>query len=579
MKTDLGRWIGFCVAAMCLAVYTSCGATGTGSSSGGGSTVADTKSLSSIPEIDLSSASNSERGSANIAVGKGILGDKKKEADFKSLFSRLGCEVNQHMEEVQRQADQANAMLCHMRKAQMKVGTDAFVYNVINVPKPPEAMKEKLDEMRKKDKEFNDFSDDKLDAPDEDFRPEGKTMVVRAGNFGGSELRVDGAVQLPNGSARRLLEATITVDDSAKTVTGVLINRFPHGGKEDGARIDLVGKNVTVADGKITESETAVIDIVGQISGLFGDARVEYSHDKTNVEDKIRFYHKGNFLDHRRGITNNFTTAARAVQNAKCGCGAGEFSGTVPAIPVSDLVQSVPSASKAGVLALIVANDGLPGLTQESKVCPGPNGLSLASGNTCDVNHTFNECYLIGVADISTNFGLKLKKRSYSVTTEGQCAVPAAGNKKWANLSNPQISTAFTREWDGTIPAGETGNEVDLMKLKPTDFQECAAYEERFRGRKGAGGEGCHEQEHRKAIENDFKDEGGTLASSGDSETFVGQKVDVQSEQSGSYTRTRCWDNVTCTGQPISAQLVTREECKALSGKGWGPDSSDCRAP
>jgi hypothetical protein len=43
------------------------------------------------------------------------------------------------------------------------------------------------------------------------------------------------------------------------------------------------------------------------------------------------------------------------------------------------------------------------------------------------------------------------------------------------------------------------------------------------------------------------------------------------------YARTRCWDDAACTSL-MSAQLVSKDQCKAIGGMGWGPNSSDCTA-
>lgn len=574
-----GRWACLCAAVMCLAVYTACGKT-TGTSESG--TTTDTKSLAAIPQIDLSSASSSEGSTSNLAVAKGLLGDKLAETDFKRIFSRLGCETNQRIEEIQRHSDQANSIICHLRKAEkagLKVGTETFVYNVMKVPEPPKEFKEKLEQHRKKDREFQQESEENFDDVEEDFKPHGNTMLVRARNVGGTTLEVDGAVQLPNGNARRLFEATITSDEAAKKVTAVIINRFPHGRKkEEGFRLDLSATNVTISDGTLTEAANAVVELSSQINGHFGKLRIDYAHDRAAVTDKIRFFHDGAFTDFF-GKTYGFNSTVKAVQNATCGCGNGTFTGSVPAIPASELVQNVPSASRTAVLTDIASKEGIASLTESLKVCPEPKGLSLATGDSCSVTHSFGECYQMSWKNLTTDLGLALKDRKYSVIAASQCTGPNSANASYELLTSGTVDVSYTREWDGTIPAGEEPNIVGLTKLTPADFKECAAFEERFRNRKGSGGEQCFHQEHRKAVENEAKDDGITLADTADHENFNGHQVEIKNEHTESFSRTRCWDSATCVGQPISAQLVSRDDCKAIGGKGWGPDSSNCVVP
>lgn len=536
MKFRLTKVGGTALLMMMLALYgQGCGSSSddTSSSSGGGTTVANTKSTSSIPTMEFSDISNSD-GKASSSLSKGLVEEKRNESDFKALFSRMGCEVNMRIEEASRHMDQANSMFCHMRKAEkagFKIGEETFVYNVIAVPEPPKEARERIDESRKGDRELRGKREDEVDSPEEDFEIEGNTMIIRAGNFGGTELRVDGAAQLPNGKILRLFEATVTVDDAAKKLAGIVINKFQHGGSEEGSRIDISGTNVTVSDGVIVASDKAIVDVIGQITGHWGDVRLEYSHDKANTADKVRFYHKGSFTDPKRGVAHNTTTTARAVQNASCGCGAGEFTGQVPAIPISSLVQNCPSQHRAAVVQGIAQDEGLVALTASSKVCPGPNGMSIADGDRCTVNHTFDECYSIAVKDISTDLGKKLKKRKYAVVPASECKSPASLNAAWENIKNPEVSVAFTRDWDGTVPAGETPNKVDVTTLSPSDFQECMAFEERFRERRGAGGEGCHEQEQRKVVENEAKDDGYQLEDRGNDADFIGRQEDVRGEQ------------------------------------------------
>ncbi|OGQ21593.1 MAG: hypothetical protein A3C46_03155 [Deltaproteobacteria bacterium RIFCSPHIGHO2_02_FULL_44_16] len=554
-----------------------CGGSSGTSATSTTTTTTKVTSTGAVPEFDISELSASE-GSASASISKGLAGDVREQADFKALFSRLGCEVNMNLEEIGRQGDQLNSMLCHMRKAEkagFKIGTDTFVYNVIEIPAPPADMKEKLDEDRKNEREFHNAGEEEFDdKAKEDFRPDGQTMIVRAGTFNGNELRIDGAVQISGSESKRLFEATITTDEAAKKVTAMLINSFPHGGKNEGSRIDITGTNVTISDGVMTQASDAVVDIIGQISGLFGDIRFEYSHDKANAADKIRFYHKGIFNDFQSGVANNFTTSVRAVQNETCGCGEGNFSGQVPAMPASDLIENCPTEHRGEVLQNIGQSEGL-SLTQSSKLCPGQQGLSLASGDTCSISHTFGECYSIGIEDVTIDLGKKLKNRKYSVVPSSQCANPKTASDAWTSLSSPTIDTTFTREWDGTLPAGDTGNAVDMSALAESDMKECMAYEERYRNRRGAGGEACFHQEHRKVVENDMKDDGFQLDEKGSDPNFVGHQEEVRSEQQGSYTLERCWSDTSCTSL-TSPTMVSQEACKTSGGQGWGPNSGRC---
>ncbi|MBI4365550.1 MAG: hypothetical protein HY543_01895 [Deltaproteobacteria bacterium] len=509
------------------------GGSSSSDSSSGGGTTATTSSVSSIPIVDLSRASASESSSNEaVPLTKGLLEDKKKESDFKALFSRTGCEINRAKEELLRHADQINSMGCHIRKAKdagFTIGTNEFAYNLIQIPEPPAEFKEKLDQNRKKDREFQNKTESDFDSEDEDVKMENGTMIVRAGQFDGNELRVDGALQKSGGKVHRLFEATITTDDTSKKVTAVMISKFPHGGKEEGGRIDLTAKNVTISDGVLTEASDAVVDVVGQVTGLFGSGRIEYTHDKAATLDKIRMYHRGKFTDFERGVAHDTTTTVRGVQNATCGCGTGEFTGTVPAMPASELVRNCPSDKRSTVLEHIKSADGLASLTTSSKVCPGDKKLTLADGNTCEISQSFSECYTVSVSDVSTDLGLPLKRRKYALTDAANCTGPSESNAKWESLAPVAVSVAYTRDWDGSYPA-DTAHIVDMKKLAPSAMKECMAYEERFRDRRGAGGEGCHEQEHRKAAENDAKDSGFTLEDKGEDAQFVGQQEEVKAE-------------------------------------------------
>lgn len=59
---------------------------------------------------------------------------------------------------------------------------------------------------------------------------------------------------------------------------------------------------------------------------------------------------------------------------------------------------------------------------------------------------------------------------------------------------------------------------------------------------------------------------------------YTTQDFGIAGDETIQYTRARCWDDAKCT-QLMSAQLVSKKECKDLGGKGWGPDSNDCNAP
>lgn len=95
MKNTPVQYLIGCIGACSLmAVIGACGGS-TGGTSGSGSAdgstpVADVKSLSSIPQIDISNLSLSESSSG---TGKGLLEEKRKESDYNSVFSLLGCEV------------------------------------------------------------------------------------------------------------------------------------------------------------------------------------------------------------------------------------------------------------------------------------------------------------------------------------------------------------------------------------------------------------------------------------------------------------------------------------------------------
>lgn len=532
-----GCWCSAFLAAA--ALFASCGGGSGGGSGSGTEGTATVASLSSVPSMDLSSYDYSaQAASAEIAAPWGkslsLSVGKAEEWEGRNLgdtygaigsFSRAGCEANMHKKEATRMSQSAQLDRCYMEAMEkgglITIPTGSYNYYKIIMPAPPP---EDLQRMC-------------ANIPEEDKKqaclaggegPRGGNMLTRVGRFGdnGNELRID-MCEGAEGHEGKVNEATYAV--SGNTYTGTVIRKGTWGGKSENMKFGITVAASSVTDGIADLGSSGSARAEGWMNGGFGQGHILFLADASDMSTTVQGAFQASFTDPFKGVQNSFTGKNHAKFGGISNTGTAKFSftGTHPAMSLADMISgsnSMEGAQQAGIPA-----DALAGfyqfMSQELgvpvnadnlgtiKVCPTPEGMERAIGNTCEESKNGLESFSIAnveqtgdlysmieqsfaiILDASSAFYNNVKDidlSSYSADagaieftrTDWDCAAPAAG---WTLEIRPDELRA------GNAPAGIT---VDRARLEAA-MSSCNALEEKLRENMGMGGHDCADRQMR----------------------------------------------------------------------------------
>ncbi len=508
-------------AMLSLVATTGCGG-GSGSASTGsdsGSGEASVTALSAVPSLDLSTLDSSES-SANLAVRTG-----KRAPLLKSISSdtgkpsREGCEVGMHKRQLFRMSQEVQLPRCFLEAIAsaglMTIPTGSRSIYDFRFPEPPAG---------EQDKQCDDIPEERTE----------EIEACEAGDEGPSDPLVrigiiDGALQIDhceaNGSdTRRLVEeATYVASGSNYTIDAA--QNWSWGGQTEQSRllgtIDL-GTTGSVTNG-VVELGDGNVSITGYHSGGFGQGMESYGREgSTNI---VSGAFEGSFIDPFSGSTSSFTGRAYAQYDATVGTGKFSFTGSPPAMRVSDMIPfHISTPEEIEAFLKIWKIDLGAEITLESKLCPNPNFnpeedegsnikpmILLAAGETdCEsITHTGVESFAITNVVTEGDFGNTVKQVYTTISNADSPFYDAVSVFDISALSTSTAQLGFSRNWD----CGGSATIVDMGNLTQAQFatldaamETCFALEEKLHGNNGMGEYDCHQEEQQDDI-NDLAEE------------------------------------------------------------------------
>lgn len=485
------------------------GTGGTGEESGGGTGVASVDSLNSIPSVDLSQYDSSQSSTGNLAT-RGVKSASVSKAFGENIgavggTSRAGCEQNMQKQEVFRMSQMAQMERCYP-EAMERIGligaipSGSYAYYRIA---PPEMAADQQTGM------CDDIPAERTEeraACEADASGGPKTILLRLGKIDDA-LHIDMCEGDP---ASHINSATYSASGSLYTAAVVRIGEF--GGKTESGSFSMsvdIGTSGTITNGVVTIGDSGFVTAAGQMNGGFGSGNINFER-ATDSSIKISGAFSGGFDDPFSGTRSEFTgkTYSRVGGSPVTGCAKFSFTGTMPAMPVADMIPfNIGADQLASFLQTFGAQLGIDINASNyltMKLCPNPNFdpnnfdptikpmVKLEEGATScgSVTHSDTECFSITNATTTTDFGSQVTQ-AFTIIADSASSFFAEVSGFDLSTLSPTIGTiAFAREWD----CSGTFSDVDFTSVAPetimAEMQTCRAIEEKARNNGGMGNEG-----------------------------------------------------------------------------------------
>lgn len=514
------------------AIFTSCGGSSTGGSEGG----ANVDTLASIPSLDLSQYDSSASASANLAKSVSKSASKSVSLNTTKAFgnasgqvgtsSRAGCEQNMHKQEVFRMSQMAQLDRCYP-EAMEKVGLIAAIptgsYAYYRIAPPDMGADQKTGMCDDIPAERTREKENCLEQANKGGSQ--KLMLMRLGKID-SQLQIDMCQGSP---ATQVNSATYGASGSLYNASVVRIGSF--GGETESGSFSVsvdIGTSGKVENNVVTIGENGYVSANGQMNGKFGSGSINFER-ATDSSVKISGAFAGAFEDPFSGTRSEFTgkTYARVGGTPVTGCAKFSFTGTMPAMKVSDMIPfNISQNQLSAFLQTFGAELGIE-LTLDNyrdiKLCPNPDFnpdsfdptikpmLKLADGATsCGImTDGGTECFNITNAASTTDFGTETSQ-IYAIIANASAPQYTEVNAFDLSTLSPTISAiVFTRSWDCT----GTFTDVDFASVPQatveTEMRKCFAIEEKARNNGGMGNESQCEKGKQMDNINDLANGGG----------------------------------------------------------------------
>lgn len=396
-----------------------CSSTGSLTTTVQGPTAASLKSVSSLPDLNITALDAATSSSTNIAAAPAL---SKAIANSSTAFSRAGCELRACVDEFKQQVKEFNGNKCIIEA--METYTDFKVgdgdYNYFRVLLPPDS--------------------GVGDLHNTHYR-------VRVGVID-SVLRL-ALCREQSSRARQTMAMRYEIADGkfAGTITNIWPS-FQEAGADDAFRIAV---NIPTDDpSKFSAGDSG--SLTGQFNGFFGAGSIQLNIAKesttlTNTVD-ASFRSGGD-----TSTWGRFTSLVYGKYNADEGCSSWDASGTYPAQTVGNVFSSTTDRT-----ALAAA-----GYATTSKFCWKEADPATAtsivdwiqparSNGTCTFTDAGNQCFTFS----RTNTVLTAFVYSAGLATYYDDVV----GKALGTFAAPAISFAADETWDCTAPADFTPIDV-----------------------------------------------------------------------------------------------------------------------
>lgn len=496
---------------------------------GGGT--ASVQTLSALPTVDLSSYDSSSSASASISalapksfasaelsegLSAKVFGDKAREVGGSS---RAGCESNMHKKEVFRMSQAAQLDRCYP-EAMEKIGlisipAGSYAYYQITPPEKNDSEKGAMCDGIPAER-----TEEKAACEQGSDGPGGKTMLMRVGRFD-NDLRVD---MCQSGALEN--EATYTASGSQYTASIVRKGNF--GGRNESSSFSMLvdlGASGSVTDSIVTLGADGLVSATGRMIGGNGNGTISFDRNGTGASayNIVKGAFNGGFTDPFSGTATSFTGKTYAKFDSLTGCGKFSFTGSQPAMRVSDMIPfNIPANQQSQFLQTMGAQMGIPGLAIADKLCPNPlfdpenpsstiKPMLLMTEAACgSVTNTGVECFSVVNGTSTTGLGTTEVTQTFTrIANSGSTYYDAVNAFDLATIDATAVdSIAFARDWD----CSGVFTTVDFSSITPEAMQtamlSCKDLEMKARNNDGMGGYNCGKGEQQNIV-NDVADSGG----------------------------------------------------------------------